>query len=78
MLKAYLDRGSKKQAAGIMCVATALFKPTPYKQFCRDWERFLDRWDAPVFHATDFYNGAGKFWRKRPDGTIDPKASDAN
>lgn len=54
-----------------MCVAAAVFKRTPYKQFRREWERMLKRWDAGGFHATDFYNGAGPFVRKEPDGGPD-------
>lgn len=72
VLNAYLDRGAKKQAGGVMCVAAALFKPTPYKQFRRQWNPLLKRWGAEAFHATDFYNGAEEFSWKRPDGTIDP------
>lgn len=65
MLKVYLDMGAKEQTGGVMCVAGALFKQTPYKQFCRHWEPMLRGWGAPWFHATDFYSGGGDyFWRR--------------
>lgn len=70
-LKTYLDMGAKPEAGGIISVAASVFKPTPYKQFCREWNAFLKGWDATAFHATDFYPGAREFWRKRPDGTVD-------
>ncbi len=73
MLKAYLDRGAKNYGrSSVMCVGAALFKPTPYKQFTRSWERMLREWDASSFHATDFYNGGGEFQRSRPDGSAIP------
>lgn len=55
MLKAYLDRGALEKAGGVMAVAVAVFKPTPYKRFCRDWRKWLG--PLPYFHATDFYGG---------------------
>ncbi len=68
MLKVYLDLGAKKDMTdGVMCVASVIFKPTPYKQFFRPWNRMLEAWGASAFHATDFYNGAGEFKRDTPD-----------
>lgn len=66
MLKGYIDRGARQ--SGLMCVSAVLFKPTPYKQFCRTWRPFLKRWGADAFHATDFYNGAGDFRRENASG----------
>jgi hypothetical protein len=64
MLKVYLDLGAKRDLIdGVMCVAAVVFKPTPYKQFIRPWNRMLKAWNASAFHATDFYNGAGEFKR---------------
>jgi hypothetical protein len=72
LVKVYLDRGYKAEAHGITSVAAALFKPSRYKQFGRRWERFLKRWGADAFHATDFYNGAGEYFGFRgSDGQID-------
>src|SRR4029077_7103222 len=62
MLKAFLDRGARPDAEGVMCVAACLFKPSKYKQFVRRWERMLDDiipGGAPFFHATDFFPGGG-------------------
>src|SRR4030042_5156987 len=64
MIKAYLDRGSRADAEGVMCVAAALFKPPKYRQFVRDWERMLKGikpGGVPYFHATDFFTGGGMF-----------------
>lgn len=67
MLKVFLDRGAKKDMSdGVMCVASVIFKPTPYKQFFRPWNRMLKAWGASAFHATDFYNGAEEFERDTP------------
>lgn len=67
MLKVYLDRGAKKDMTdGVMCMSSVIFKPTPYKQFFRPWNRMLKAWDAFAFHATDFYNGAEEFKRDTP------------
>src|SRR6266581_879568 len=64
MLKVFLDRAEKRDPTDcVLCVVATVFKPTPYKQFVRPWERLLKRWDASAFHATDFYNGAGEFKR---------------
>ena len=68
MLKVYLDRGKKTDASdSIVCVAATVFKPTPYKQFVRPWNRMLKAWGAKAFHATDFYPGGGEFKRKTPE-----------
>ena len=68
MLKVYLDRGQKDDSKdGVMCVASVIFKATPYKQFIRSWNQFLKPWGASAFHATDFYNGAGEFKRNTPE-----------
>jgi hypothetical protein len=65
MLNAYLDRGEKTSNTDrVMCVVATVFKPTPYKQFVRPWERMLRRWGASAFHATDFYSGCKEFKRK--------------
>lgn len=64
MLKVYLDKGQKSSADDeVMCLVATIFKPVKYKQFIRPWNRMLKRWDAPWFHATDFYNGAQGFER---------------
>ena len=64
MLKVYLDRGAKSDAVdGVVAVAAPVFKPLGYKRFLRQWNRMLRGWNAPWFHATDFYNGAE--WFKR-------------
>jgi hypothetical protein len=74
MLKAYFDKGAKKEADGIMAIGAALFKPTPYKRFCREWNKFLAWWDAPAFHATDFYTGGGDyFYRANENQSIIPE-----
>jgi hypothetical protein len=73
LLKAYMDRGAKPQAQGIMCVATVIFAPPAYKKFCREWRKFLRSWGVDAFHATDFYPGGGDFWRKLRDGTMHPE-----
>jgi hypothetical protein len=68
MLKSYLDLGAKTNANdGVMCVASVVFKPTPYKQFVRPWNRMLKAWDAEAFHATDFYTGTKEFKRNTPE-----------
>lgn len=67
MLKAYLDRGQKGDAADeVMCVACTIFKENGYKQFTRPWNRMVNRWGALAFHATDFYPGGGEFKRDTP------------
>ena len=67
MLKVYLDFGKKSDATdGIVCVASVVFKRTPYKQFLRPWNRMLKAWGASAFHATDFYPGAQEFVRDTP------------
>lgn len=67
MLKVYLDLGEKKDDTDdIVCVASVVFKPTPYKQFVRPWNRMLRRWGASAFHATDFYSGCEEFRRDTP------------
>ncbi len=69
MLKAYLDRGAKDD--GVMSFAVAVFEPFFYELFLHEWQPIVDEWGAPYFHATDFYPGAGDyFWRKR-NGTVD-------
>ena len=68
MLKVFLDLGEKRHAGDVvMCVASVIFKPTPYKQFVRPWNRMLKTWGASAFHATDFYNGAAEFKRNTPE-----------
>ena len=68
MLHCYLDRGEKSDHSdGVMSIASVIFKPTPYKQFVRPWNRMLKAWGASAFHATDFYNGAGEFKRDTPE-----------
>ncbi|HXT72395.1 MAG TPA: hypothetical protein VN785_00945 [Candidatus Angelobacter sp.] len=67
MLKVYLDRGAKSDAGdGVMAVAAAVFKPLGDKRFVRKWNRMLRGWNAPWFHATDFYWGAKWFKRDTP------------
>lgn len=64
MLKTYLDLGAKKDSSdGVMCVASVIFKPTPYKQFVRAWNPMVNAWGAKALHATDFYNGGEEFKR---------------
>lgn len=64
MLKVYLDRGAKSNHQhDIVSVGCVIFKEQPYKQFVRPWNRMLKQWQANVFHATDFYNGANEFKR---------------
>jgi hypothetical protein len=72
MLKLYMDRGSRKEAGRVMCVAAALFEPFHYERFLHEWQPFLDEWGAAAFHATDFYPGRRNtpFNRKNPDGTL--------
>ena len=58
-----LDKGS----GNIICVSAVVFKPIKYKQFCREWSKFLKPWGATAFHATDFYGGANEFdWNRNP------------
>src|SRR5947209_19598605 len=65
MLRVYLDRGEKRDKTDcVMCVVATVFKPSPYKQFVRPWERMLRKWEASAFHATDFYSGCEEFKRK--------------
>jgi hypothetical protein len=67
MLKAYVDRGARPDAGGVMCAVATFFIPPKYKTFCRRWNRMLgtialpngDR--PPYFHAKDFYPGGGIF-----------------
>jgi hypothetical protein len=67
MIKVYLDRGEKTVTDdGVMCVATVIFRPFPYKRFARPWSRMVRAWGANAFHATDFYNGAEEFKRATP------------
>ena len=61
MLKAFMDKGARPDAGAIMCIGTALFKPTRYKQFCRKWEQLLADLGVPFLHATDFYCRAGLY-----------------
>jgi hypothetical protein len=68
MLRVFLDLGAKEDMTdGVMCVAAVVFKPIPYKQFVRPWNRMLRGWGASAFHATDFYNGAPEFQRDSPE-----------
>jgi hypothetical protein len=63
MMKLYLDRGVKvDKSDGVATVAAAIFRPVPYKQFVRPWNRMLAGWRAPAFHATDFYTGAPPYF----------------
>ena len=67
MLKVYLDRGAKSDADdSVVAVAAAIFKPLGYKRFVRQWNRVLRGWNAPWFHATDFYSGYKLFKRDTP------------
>jgi hypothetical protein len=68
MLNVYLDRGTKSDETDeIMSVGAIVFKPLRYKKFVRSWNQMLHRWNAPAFHATDFYNGAKNFIRNTPN-----------
>jgi len=71
MIKVYLDRAARSDAHGVIAIAGAMFWPFFYDQFLHLWEPFLRDWNAKAFHATDFYPGAGEFWRKHPDGNAD-------
>ncbi|MGB2644467.1 MAG: hypothetical protein WA853_15260 [Candidatus Acidiferrum sp.] len=69
MLKVYLDRGEKHDEKlhdgdSVASIAATVFKPNPYKQFIRPWNRMLREWNATAFHATDFYSGAEEFERR--------------
>jgi len=69
MLKVFLDKGEKRDLLRndgdqVLSVAAVVFKPNPYKQFVRPWNRMLKAWNASAFRATDFYNGAEEFERK--------------
>jgi len=69
MLKVFLDKGEKpdlirNDGDKVLSVAAVVFRPNPYKQFVRPWNRMLKAWDASAFHATDFYPGAEEFERK--------------
>jgi hypothetical protein len=59
MLKVYMDKGSKDEAHGIMCVSGAVFEPERFKVFSRLWNRMLDRVGIGHFHAADFYGRYG-------------------
>lgn len=61
MLRAFVDRGSRDDADGVMCAAMCLFKPTRYKQFSRRWTQMLRELSVPYFHATDFYTSGGLY-----------------
>jgi hypothetical protein len=64
MLKVFLDRGAKRDPKEeVVTVGCVVFKPTPYKQFVRQWKRMLKPWGAKSFHSTDFYNGYEEFKR---------------
>lgn len=59
LLKAFIDRGQRPDAAGIMSIGCAVFAEAPYKKFARAWRthrRALG--GVPYIHATDFYGGA--------------------
>ena len=57
-----------KERGNVLCVSAVVFKPTKYKQFSREWGRFLKPWSATAFHATDFYGGANEFdWNSKPE-----------
>jgi hypothetical protein len=59
-----MDRAAKQDTQDeVMCIACVIFKPTPYKQFVRPWNRMLKAWGAKAFHAKDFYPGGGEFKR---------------
>lgn len=59
-VKAYIDRGQRPDADGIMAIGCALFAPTPYKQFVRGWKAHLAALGGvPYIHSTDFYGGWG-------------------
>lgn len=62
ILQAYLDESEREQAADPICVAGYLFKPTPYKQFRRAWQRHvLQRRRLRHFHMTDLFAGRGVY-----------------
>src|SRR5687768_16159049 len=66
LLKVYLYRGCRKDDDGVMCVAAAIFEPTDYRTFSREWNRMLKGMKpggVPYFHATDFFPGAGEHFR---------------
>ncbi len=68
MLKAFLDRGAKKdETEEIVSVGCVVFRPTAYRKFIRPWKRMLKPWGADAFHATDFYNGAEEFKRNNSE-----------
>lgn len=68
MLNVYLDRGQKRDKDDeILTVASVMYKRTPYKQFRKDWNLFLEPWGAKAFHATDFYSGCEEFKRDTPE-----------
>jgi len=65
------------QADEVICVSAVVFKDTPYKQFCRPWNRFLKRWGASAFHATDFYSGTSEFDREDNTKRMDDYLADS-
>lgn len=68
MMNIYMDRGERHAFNdGIISVAAVVFRPVPYKQFIRPWNRMLKGWKAFAFHATDFYPGGGEFERDNPE-----------
>ena len=54
-----MDKSSKDEAHGIMCVSGAVFEPERFKVFSRLWNRMLDRVGIGHFHAADFYGRYG-------------------
>jgi hypothetical protein len=65
-VKAYIDRGQRPDADGIMSIGCAVFSASPYKQFVKGWKVLLrELGGVPYIHSTDFYGG-GSIYRSIP------------
>jgi hypothetical protein len=63
-LTGYFDESERRDRPEQICVGGYLFKPTAYRQFCRQWKRTVLRFDGrsfAAFHATDLYAGRGEY-----------------
>lgn len=56
-LDGYFDESERTEASEPLSVAGYIFKPTPYKAFCRAWKRMLRSGPTPTthFHMANLY-----------------------
>lgn len=63
-LNGYFDESERRDKPEQICVGGYLFKPTAYRQFCRQWRRDVLMFEGrafSAFHATDLVAGRGEY-----------------